>query len=214
MRTDLGGQYPGKFGRIVLSALEEVVGRNGLLAVLRLGRLGHWSEAPLPDDFRPAVSFEEMGSLFAALDELYGPTEGEQLAQRAGRRLFREGARDLGFMLGVADVGRRVLPLSVRIRLGMETMAEIFNRYSDHRVVLREDRAFYYWVSESCGLCHGRRTTYPACGLMTGLLSATMSWLSVGRVVEVEEVACIAQGAETCTFRVPKVRTGRRRDDA
>ncbi len=214
MSTDQAGQYPGKFGRSVLSALEEVVGRNGLLAVLRLGRLNHWSEEPLPDDFRPAVRFEEMGRLFAALDELYGPSEGQRLAGLAGRHLFREGARDLGFMLGVADIGRRILPHSVRTRLGLETLAEIFNRYSDHRVVLREDQTFYYWVSESCGLCHGRRTTYPACGLTTGLLSAALSWLSVGQVVGVEEVACIAQGDASCTFRIPKLRTARRRDDA
>ncbi len=206
MGTDQAGHYPGKFGRSVLSALEEVVGRNGLLAVLKLGRLSRWSEVAIPDDFQPAIRFEEMGQLFAALDELYGPTEGQRLAELAGRRLFREGTRDLGFMFGVADLGRRILPPGVRMRIGMETLAEIFNRYIDHRVTLYEDEAFYYWVSESCGLCYGRRTTWPACGLMTGLLSAMASWLRAGRVVKVEEIACAAQGAEACTFRLPKLR--------
>ncbi len=206
------GRYPGKFGRIVLSALEEVVERNGLLAILRLARLEAWEA--LPDDFSLVIRFEEMGRLLRAMDELYGPTEGQAMAREAGYLAFRIGAQGLGFMLGLADLGRRLLPLPVRMRLGMETMAELFNRYSDHRVVLGEDDDFYYWSSERCGLCYGRRTTYPACGLTEGLLAAGLGWMRGGGIVDVREVSCIAQGERLCTFRIPKRQTVRKRDYA
>ncbi len=207
------GRYPGKFGRIVLSALEEVVGRDGLLALLRLARLEDWAQE-IEDDFRPTVTFEAVGRLSAALDELYGPTEGQWLARQVGHRAFRLGAEGLGFALGLADVGRRLLPPAVKIRLGMETLAEFFNRYSDQRVRLGEDNDFYYWIAESGGFCYGRRTTYPACGMATGLLSATLSWMRGGAGVEVQEVECRAQGAPHCTFRIPKGKAGQRQHNA
>ena len=123
---------------------------------------------------------------------------------RGGGACFKYGIRDLGALVGLADVGLRLAPLSWRARIGCEVLAEILNRYSDYHVVLRQDNESYLWVAERCGFCWQRKTNYPACALMVGLLQETLYWVSAGRKFEVEEVSCIAMGDATCTLRVGK----------
>lgn len=207
MRDELPAQgyfFPNKMGRMVLLALEEVLGQNGLNTVLNLARLSHLSAEYPPPNFVLAVPFDEVTALLVALDEMYGTRSGHLLALRAGRACFKYGIRDLGALVGLADVGLRLLPLSWRVRIGCEVLAEILNRYSDYRVVLRQDNESYLWVTERCGFCWQRQTSYPACALMVGLLQETLYWVSDGRKFAVEEVSCIAMGDATCTLRVGK----------
>jgi len=189
---------------MVLLALEEVLGRNGLNTVLNLARLSYLSAGYPPPNFVLAVPFDEVAALLGAIDEMYGTQSGQLLAFRAGRACFKYGIRDLGALVGLADVGLRLLPLSWRVRIGCEVLAEILNRYSDYRVSLRQDDESYLWVAERCGICWQRQTNYPACALTVGLLQETLYWVSGGRKFAVEEISCIAMGDATCTLRVGK----------
>jgi hypothetical protein len=200
-----GYTFPNKMGRIVLLALEEVMGRNGLNAVLNLARLPHLSGNYPPPDFKPGVSFDEMSRLLGSIDEMYGPRGGRMLHLRAGRACFSFGVKDLGGLLGLADVAFRVVPLEVRMRVGIEVLAEIMNRYSDQQIRLAAEEENFLWVTEHCGVCWERTTTYPACAMMVGLLQEAMYWVSGGRRFDVQETTCLAMGDETCTIALSKV---------
>ncbi len=197
-----GGYLPNKFARILLLSLEEVLGPNSLRAVLTLARLSDLTEQPLPPNFEPAFPFVALAHLTAAIDEMYGARSGQQLSLRAGRAVFRHGIKDFGGLLSVADVAFRILPLSFRLRLSIEVLAEILNRYSDQRVRLAETSDGHLWIMERCGCCWGWQATYPACSLITGLLMETLYWASGGRAFEVEEVTCAALGDPACMFRI------------
>ena len=86
----------------MLLAMEEVMGRNGVNAVLNLARLQHLIEKYPPNDFAKEFSFDELGQLLQALDEMYGPRGGRGLARRAGQACFKFGVTDFGPMLGIA----------------------------------------------------------------------------------------------------------------
>jgi len=197
--------FSNKIGRIVLLSLEEVVGKNGLNAVLNLARLQHLSGNYPPPNFETGFSFEEMANLFSAIDEMYGPRSGRLLALRAGRACFKYGVQDLGGMLSIADVTFRLMPLATRVRIGLEVLAEILNRYSGAQVKLGEDAGNYFWDTNVCGVCWGRNTSYPACSLTVGLLQESLYWVSGGKSFDVEEIDCVAMGAAACTVRVGKL---------
>ncbi|MGC9357353.1 MAG: 4-vinyl reductase [Anaerolineae bacterium] len=193
---------PNKMGRVILLALEEELGLNGLNAVLKLARLSHLSDHYPPANFEVGMAFSDVARLLGAIDEMYGPRAGRMLQLRTGRICFRQGVQDFGALLGFADLAFRILPLRWRVRFGLEVLAEILNRYSDHEIELAAEDGGYLWITHRCGICWDRKTSYPACALMVGLLQETLYWVSGGRLFDVEEIACVATGDPTCTLRV------------
>jgi predicted hydrocarbon binding protein len=196
--------FPNKMGRIMLLAMEEVMGRNGVNAVLNLARLQHRIGDYPPNNFDKNFAFNEVGQLLQALDEMYGPRGGRGLARRAGHACFKFGIKDFGPMLGIADLTFRVLPLGMKLRVGFEVLAQTFNKFTDHLVRLGEDEQYFQWIIERCGTCWGRQTTSPCCHLALGILEEGLYWVSGGKNFYVEEIACIAMGDPACTILINK----------
>lgn len=194
--------FPNKMGRIFLLSLEEELGRNGLKAILRLARLARFEERYPPANFEREIAFEEISRLLSAIEELYGPRGGRMISLRAGRDSFKYGLRDFGGLVSFADLVFHLTPLSLRARLNLEILAEIFNRYSDQQVQLSQEGDNYLWQVSHCGLCWERKTTYPACSLMVGLLQESLYWVSGGELFDVEEIACVAMGDEQCVMQI------------
>jgi len=196
--------YPNKMGRIVLQALEEVVGRNGLIAVLNLANLlhfiGHYPENNLERGF----SFDDLSRMMTALEQLYGPRGGRGLALRTGRVCFKYGIREFGPMVSVAELSYRLLPLDLKLRQGAEIFRDIFNQYSDQQVVVEETPQAFYWRIERCPVCWKRRASQPVCQLAVGVLQEALYWVSNGKYFTVEETTCIAKGDPSCTLVIYK----------
>jgi hypothetical protein len=196
--------FPNKMGQIMLQAMEEVMGRNGVNAVLNLARLQHRIGRYPPNNFDKEFAFGEVGQLLQALDEMYGPRGGRGLARRAGRACFKFGVKDFGPMLGIADLTFRVVPLGMKLRVGFEVLAQTFNKFTDHLVRLGEDDQHFHWIMERCGTCWGRKSDSPCCHLALGILEEGLYWVSGGKNFYVEEVTCIAAGDRACTILIGK----------
>jgi len=196
--------YPNKMGRIVLLAMEEVMGRNGVNAILNLARLKNLVNSYPPNNFDRQFSFEEVGAIQQALEDMYGPRGARGLALRAGRACFKYGIKEFGPVLGIADLAFRLLPLGMKLKVGFEVFAETFNKFSDQIVRLGEDEENYIWIIDRCPVCWERRTEEPCCHLAVGILQEGLYWVSSGKSFHVEEVECIAKGDVTCTILINK----------
>jgi predicted hydrocarbon binding protein len=196
--------YPNKMGRIILLAMEEVMGRNGVNAILNLARLKSLVNSYPPNNFDRQFSFEEVGSIQQALEDMYGPRGARGLALRAGRACFKYGIKEFGPVLGIADLAFRLLPLGMKLKVGFEVFAETFNKFSDQIVRLGEDEENYIWIIDRCPVCWERRTDEPGCHLAVGILQEGLYWVSSGKSFHVEEVECIAKGDVTCTILINK----------
>ncbi len=196
--------YPNKMGRIALLAFEEVLGRNGLNAVLNLAGLAHLIRNYPPNNLDRAFPFSELAAIHEHLDKVYGQRGGRGLALRAGRACFKYGLREFGSTLGVANLAFRLLPLNMKLSTGAQAFADIFNRYSDQIVRLEEHTDHILWHIERCPICWGRRSEEPCCHLAVGMLQESLFWVSGGKYFQVEEVRCIACGDSTCTVLVDR----------
>jgi predicted hydrocarbon binding protein len=203
-RTHQGNVFPNKISRILLRAVQDVIGENGSQAVFTTARLTELIDDLPPADFEPGLTYAEVGRLFEAIESIYGVSGGRQLARQAGQTSFRYWIEGFGSIVGLADVIFRVLPLKMRVKIGIEVVAEIFNRYSGQRVVLGEGSDSYFFVLERCGFCEGRRADAPICAFPVGLLEETIFWVSRGNRFSVEETSCIACGDPVCTICVGK----------
>ena len=196
--------YPNKIGRIVLLATEEVMGRNGVNAALNLGRLRHLVNNYPPNNFDRQFSFEEVGGIQQALEEMYGPRGARGLALRAGRACFKYGIREFGPVLGISDLAFRLLPLGMKMKVGIEVFGEVFNKFSDQVVRLGEDEESFIWTIERCPVCWGRHTSEPCCYLAVGVLQEGAYWVSGGKNFSIEETTCVAKGDGVCTILIGK----------
>lgn len=196
--------YPNKMTRIVLQAMEEVMGRNGVNAVLNLARLRHLVNNYPPNNFDRQVTFVEIGALMRSLDDMYGPRGGRGLALRSGRAAFKYGIKEFGPVLGIADLAFRLLPLNMKLKVGADVFAETFNKFSDQVVKVADEEDRIVWQNVRCPMCWGRQTDSPCCHLAIGILQEALYWVSGGKHFDVTQTTCHACGDEVCTFVIDK----------
>lgn len=184
--------------------MREVMGENGINAVLNTARLQYLIDHYPPPNFEPGLTFDEMGRLFEAIEGIYGIRGGQRLAWRSGAVCFKYGIEGFGGVIGFADFALRLLPMTLRVRIGLEVLAEIFNRYTDHQVRLGEGEESFFFIMDRCGFCWRREAETPACALIQGLLQESLYWVSRGKRFFVESVSCIACGDAVGMLRVEK----------
>jgi predicted hydrocarbon binding protein len=201
-----GPQYywPNKLGRIYLLSLEDVMGKNGLHAVLNLAKLRHLINNYPPDDLNLGWSFEEMAALNQALDDMHGPRGGKGLAVRAGRAGLYYVLKDLGAVLGLTDLAFRLLPLPMKIKAGLNAIADTFNKTSDQIVRVEEVEGQFFYHVDRCPVCWQRTAEEPICHTTLGLLQEGLHWVTSGKNIQVEESLCIAKGDSSCSYIVDR----------
>lgn len=180
------------------------MGHHGVNAVLNLAHLYHLVDNYPANNLNLGFSFEEVSAIQQTLDEMYGVRGGRGLALRAGRETWKYALQEFVPVLGITDLASRILPLGIKIKIGLEVFAETFNKFTDQRVRLGEDERGYLWMIERCPICWHRTSSTPCCHLAVGLLEQSLDWVSRGRRFRVEEVSCIACGDDTCTIVISK----------
>lgn len=192
--------YPNRMGRIILLSMEEVMGRNGVNAILKLASLSSLMESYPADNTARDFPFSALGAITDTLEQAYGPHGGRGLSLRVGRACFNYGVRQYGTQLGLTEMAFRLLPLPKKVSAGARVFAELFNNFTDQRVRVEEDDGKLLWHIDRCPLCWERKAQDPVCHLAVGLLQEALYWLSGGKVFNVEEQTCIAAGDATCTI--------------
>jgi predicted hydrocarbon binding protein len=200
-----GLYYPNKFGLITIKSLEDVMGKNGLNAILNLAGISHYVDNYPPDDLEKGFDFSELSAIGTALEEMYGPRGGRGLALRAGRATFSDALRNFGALAGVADLAFVVLPLDAKLRIGLNAFAKMFVQLTDQETRVEEKDNEFIWTILKCPCCWGRRNEEkPVCYIAAGLLLESLKWVSGGNEFRVTESKCIAIGDTVCEFVVPK----------
>ena len=74
-----GHYYPNMVARIYIQAMEEIMGKNGLNAILNLAGLSHLKDNYPPKNLKKEFEFADYSALNGALEEMYGPRGGRGL---------------------------------------------------------------------------------------------------------------------------------------
>lgn len=196
--------YPNRGGRIVLKAIEDVVGRHGVNAILNLADLDHYVNNFPPNNLQLGFTFNEFGRMQETIELMFGRRAGRGLSQRAGRETFKYLLKDFMPVMGIADLATRALPMGIKMKIGLNVFAESFNKLTDQVVRLGEDSARYLWIIERCPICWGRQTEAPCCHLAVGVLEQSLFWLSNGKRFHIVQESCRASGDEACLIAINK----------
>jgi hypothetical protein len=157
--------FPNRMGRIVLLAMEEILGHAGVNAVLNLTDLPAYINNYPPYNQDLKFPFVYISHLQSGLESVYGPRAGRGLALRVGRACLKYGLREFGPELSLTDLAFRLLPLQTKIKIGTEAFAALFNDHTDQQVSLERDEKYTFWHIERCPLCWERQAETPCCHL-------------------------------------------------
>lgn len=188
--------------QVAQEGMKEIIGQAGVNAVFNLELRKSEETGSEPVNLEDGVSFGELASLQAALEELYGPRGGRGVALRAGRASFPYFLREFGLLSGLMDMDFRLLPARLRLRAGLERMARTIAGFCHEAIEVSEDERCWYWRIERCPECWERQTSEPCCHYIVGLLQEYMAWASGGKYFPVVEVECCAAGGAACIIQI------------
>ena len=185
-------------------AMEEVMGTNGIKAVLNLAKTPELIGNYPPNNLAREFDFSDFGTIGAAIEEMYGPRGGRGLALRAGRASFAQGLSEFGSVIGASELAFKVIPLGTKVKVGLKAMAETFTKFSDQTSDVEESDDHFVYTIHKCPVCWGRTSEKPICYGAVGILQEGLRWVSGGKDFKVEEVQCHAVGDDNCVFHVFK----------
>ena len=119
-----------------------------------------------------------------------------------GRVCFKIILRELGVEIGLTELASHPHPVDEKVRMTLEILAELFNKFSDQQVGVSHTGMKYLWTVNRCPFCWHLRVEDPICLQQVGLLQEALYWVSSGKFYSVEEVDCIGKGDKACVIVV------------
>lgn len=187
--------------RQALAAVEEVIGKNGLNAVLRMSGLEQYVDNLPPDDLNPSVKSSDYARLNEAIENFYG-RGGRGILRRIGKASFQYAVREQAALLGLAGVALKLLPRKQRVRFILNSLANALKKTNPQvQIEVEEADNEFAYVARTCSVCYGRQSDKPICHLYVGSIGEAVQW-ATGQPYQVQETQCIAKGDPYCRFEV------------
>jgi predicted hydrocarbon binding protein len=188
--------------RQALVAAQEVMGENGLNAVLRASGLERFVGNFPPNDLNPSIQASQYARFNAAIEEFYG-RGGRGMLKRIGKASFEYGLREQSSLLGAAaGAALKLLPERQRIKIILNQVASALKKTNPQVEAWVDDsgeRVAY--LESTCAICNSRTSETPVCHLYVGSIGEAVRW-ATGREHEIIETQCLAKGDPHCRFEV------------
>jgi hypothetical protein len=125
--------------RQALTSAQEVMGENGLTAVLKTSDLERFVGNFPPDNLEPSISASQYAKLNEAIEAFYG-RGGRGMLRRIGKASFQYAVREQAALLGLAGAALKLLPEKQRIKFILNSMANALKK-SNPQVDARLDES-------------------------------------------------------------------------
>jgi hypothetical protein len=191
--------------RQALTSAQEVMGDNGLNAVLRTSGLERFIGNFPPNNLEPSIQASQYAKLNQAIEDFYGRA-GKGMLRRIGKASFQYAVREQAALLGVAGVALKLLPEKQRIKFILNGMVDALKK-SNPQVEARLDESDgkLAYIESTCAICHSRHSETPICYLYVGSIGEAVQW-ATGKEHQIIETHCLAKGDPYCRFEVGEAR--------
>ncbi len=185
-------------------AMEDVMGHNGVSAVLNLAGLHDWVGSYPADDLERSVDFSAFSAINATLLIMYGPRGGRGLARRSAWVSIAGLLNELEAFSGLAEFAESQPGVETALEKGLPMVAAALDAMSDQKTNVQSESDHFTVVVERCPVCWGQKASEASCHAMAGWLEECLRWLTGGRTFEIVETHCRAMGDNACQFRISR----------
>ena len=190
--------------RTLFMAIEQVMGVNGIKAVLNFGGLKRFIDHYPPNTLEKEVSYFDYAEAQQAVEDFYGQRGARGFMLRIGRATFRFALEEQPAILGLAGLALKLLPAELRMKLILNRIAKGAGETLDMPTHVEETPEYYIYVVKDCPCRYRKRTLKtPCCYVTVGGLMEAMRW-ATGVEHNVTEYNCINVGDDACRYRVEK----------
>jgi hypothetical protein len=192
--------------RQALTSMQEVMGENGLNAILKSCGLEQFVGNFPPNDLNPSIKASQYAQMNQAIEDFYG-RGGRGMLLRVGKASFQYGVREQAALLGIAGVALKLMPEKQRIKFILNGLADALKKSNPQvNASLDDSGDRLAYTDATCAICNGRHSEKPICYLYIGSVGEAVKW-ATGKEYEITETHCIAKGDEYCRFEVGHVKT-------
>ncbi len=189
----------------MLQGVEEVLGENGLNAVLRSSGLKRYIGNPPDNNLESGVLAREYAQLNEAIEQFTGRA-GKGMLQRIGRASFRWGIKEQAAVMGLANIALKALPQRLRKRAILLGLRKGLMDLVDFGLVdVQDEGGVMVYSDYACTICHTRHSDdVSICHLYAGTLGEAMAYATGKdfRDFEIVETHCRARGHDCCRFEI------------
>jgi bacteriochlorophyll 4-vinyl reductase len=196
-------RMPNVMLRNLLAAVAEILGENGLKAVLNAAGLQRFIDNPPPNDMELGVTHADYGVTQQAVEDVVGPRGAKVILIRIGRATFRYALKERPAVLGLAGLAFKALPRVARMRLVLASVARAATRDVNQPTDIEEHDDHFLFVVDECPCRWRGKKDKPVCFVTVGVLHGALRW-ATGKNFRIEEISCIAVGDDACRYRIDK----------
>jgi len=188
--------------RTFLLAMEEVLGKRGVTAMLNAAGLPQYIGNYPPENLEQEVFFSDYTKLCHAVEDFYGRAARGML-NRIGRASFRYGLWEHPTLFKAAQAFLKLRRPRGRLKFALEATAKGLSEEANEPSRVEEVGADLILSIDYCAACWEREADRPVCQVNIGFIQEIAKW-AVGESypVKVEEIACRAMGDSACSYRV------------
>jgi predicted hydrocarbon binding protein len=191
---------PNSIMYVALLTLDEILGENGLNAVLNYGDLKKYRGTFPPNNDKLEIHTGEFTQLNAAVIDIFGEKGARPLLYSSGRRGVQVILEKNPALFGFIHVGLKALSPAKRVEKVMATAVKETNKlFGENQKVTFLENGFMTEIFD-CFWCRGLKTSVPICYAEIGFEAEAAKWASGGIEYDVKETTCVACGDKSCTF--------------
>lgn len=191
--------------RQALTSAQEVMGENGLNAVLHTSGLERFIGNFPPDNLDPSIQASQYAKLNEAIEAFYG-RGGRGMLRRIGKASFQYAVREQAALLGIAGFALKLMPEKQKIKFILNSMAGALKKSNPQVEAWLDDTGERIaYLESTCGVCQGRHSENAVCHLYAGSIAEAVRW-ATGKEFGITETHCLAKGDPYCRFEVGDVR--------
>ena len=188
---------PNSLMYVTLLTVREIIGENGLNAILNYSNLKKYRNNFPPNDEKLEIPGSDFSAIIASILDVFGERGARPILYNAGRRGFQLMMEKNPTMIGFVGLGLKLLSKRKRLEkvfaLGAESTNKLFGE--NQRFYVNEEG----FVCElfDCYWCKGVSSKGPVCFGEVGLDAEVAKW-ATGDEHDVREVLCRARGDDVC----------------
>jgi predicted hydrocarbon binding protein len=191
---------PNSIMYVSLLTLGEILGENGLNAVLTYGDLKKYRGTFPPNNDKLEIHTAEFTQLNAAVIDIFGEKGARPLLYTSGRKGVQVILEKNPALFGFIQVGLKALSPAKRVEKVMTTATKETNKlFGENQKIAFLENGFTTEIFD-CFWCRGLKTSVPICHGEVGFEAEAAKWASGGIEYDVKEITCVARGDKTCTF--------------
>jgi hypothetical protein len=190
---------PNRRFHCLLLAIQDVMGRNGLNATLKLAGLPHYLSHNPPVNSACEGHASEYAAIIQAIESQLGSSARGQL-NRIGHASFKHVVACDRLVWNTIFLTSHLLPTRQRLQRALGQLARYLSE-PDDRVSVSSDQHRLLLVDEASDGTYGRQRNTEICWLTLGQIQECMHW-ATGHNYDVVEVACKAKGHPGCKFEI------------